>query len=347
MVFTYEKRAYLFSWREGVFLFPWNPHCYRHHYFLLILREKIAMIRTMFQRILRESLIEVAEHPALVRIAFLTGFVHTLWGFRRFAYTFYVVVEKNVELWRLEWTLFQYLKAMFDIVVNNLSSWLIVLLVVSLIVGYVFLYPIGHGMMVSYLQHHSTSKAIRTALGGYFTITITEWLLSIVCVSGYHLLALRYFYQWGILGNILIQIIVFLIAMFVIVCSFLYAYGSISCVIDEFSSRRPTEQAWEALQNSSNMATKHIWTTMKFILLSLVLELRFFVTTTIVIAIPAFLVRVALQLGLIGSEQAPLVVMIAIGVLLVAAIYINSIIDAFFTAYWYKLYSELKEKPEE
>ena len=56
----------------------------------------------MFKRILRESLLEVAQYPTLVRIAFLTTFVHTLASFWRFGYTFYVVLEKNVDIANIE-----------------------------------------------------------------------------------------------------------------------------------------------------------------------------------------------------------------------------------------------------
>ncbi len=125
-------------------------------------------------------------------------------------------------------------------------------------------------------------------------------------------MALRYFYQWGILNNILVQIIVFLIGSFVLICTFLYAYANISAVTDTFGTKKPTDQAREALQNSSNIATTHIWTTIKFMFLSILLEVRFFVMTAIVIAIPAFLVRVALQLGLIGESGAVVAVMISV-----------------------------------
>lgn len=134
---------------------------------------------------------------------------------------------------------------------------------------------------------------------------------------------------------------------FVLTCTYLYAYGNIAAVTDDFDSSRPTEQAREALKNSSKIAIAHPTTTIKFMFLNIFLELRFFITTTIVIAIPAFLVRVALQLGLVSDQGSVTVVMIAVGLLLLASIYINSIIDAFFTAYRYKLYQELKEKPED
>lgn len=128
--------------------------------------------------------------------------------------------------------------------------------------------------------------------------------------------------------------------------SFLYAYANISSVVDTFKSSRPVEQAQEALAHSSKLAMEHPFTTIKFILLSILLEIRFFLTTFFVIAIPSFLIRVALQLGLIQQDQVVNVVMVTMGLLLVASIYINSVIDAFFTVYRYKLYKELQEQKE-
>lgn len=301
----------------------------------------------MFKRILWESLQEVAEHPMLVRIAFLTWFVHTLASFWRFGYTFYVILEKNVDISSIEWTLWEYIKAIFDVAAGELSFWTTVSIIIALAIGYVFLYPIGHGMMISYIQDHSGVKALRSALKKYFTITITEWLLAAVTFGGFHLLALRYFYQRGILWNILVEILILLVASFVLGCTFLYAYGNIAAVTDTFDTSRPADQAREALKHSSHVAVSHPMTTLKFMLLSLFLELRFFVTTIVVIAIPAFLVRVALQLWIVSNESAVATVMICIGLLLIASIYINSIIDAFFTVYRYKLYNELKQTPEE
>jgi hypothetical protein len=89
---------------------------------------------------------------------------------------------------------------------------------------------------------------------------------------------------------------------FVMLCTFIYAYGNIAAVTDEFQSRKAVEQAREALKHSSKIAIAHPYTTFKFMFLNMFLELRFFVTTAFVIAIPAFLVRVALQLGLVSDQ---------------------------------------------
>lgn len=297
----------------------------------------------MFKRILRESLLEVAQYPTLVRIAFLTTFVHTLASFWRFGYTFYVVLEKNVDIANLEWTLLEYIRAIFERA-SGMSFGAIVALVVFFVIGYIFLYPIGHGMIVSYIADHSLSKALRVSLGKYFTITITEWLLAAVTFGGWHLLGLRYFYHRWILDNILIQIVVVLIGLFVIGCTFLYTYANIISVAGDLTESSASARAREALKLSSALAMDHPWITMKFMLLSIFLEVRFLITTILVIAVPAFLVRVALQLGLLGSQNVITVVLISVWLLMLAAIYINAIIDAFFTAYWYKLYRELQEK---
>ena len=300
----------------------------------------------MFKRILASSLKQVAEHPMLVRIAFLTWFVHTLASFWRFWYTFYVILEKNVDVSSIEGTLWQYIRAIFEVALDNISFGFGFFLLLMGVIGYVILYPIGHGMMVAYAQTESKSQALKIALQRYFTITITEWILSVMTLWSWHLLALRYFYHWGILDNILIQIFVFLVGTFTLWLSFMYAYANVSSVTDSFNSSRPVQQAQETLRHSTKMAMAHPMTTLKFLLLSIALEIRFFLTTFFVIAIPSFLIRVGLQLWLINSDSVVTIVMWTVWILLVASIYINSIIDAFFTVYWYKLYKELQWSEE-
>lgn len=109
----------------------------------------------MFKRILASALKQVAEHPMLVRIAFLTGFVHTLTSFWRFGYTFYVILERNVDTSNLDGTLIEYAKAIFEKTFDTVGIGLGLFLIFLGIIGYVILYPIGHGMMVGYSQTES------------------------------------------------------------------------------------------------------------------------------------------------------------------------------------------------
>lgn len=300
----------------------------------------------MFKRILASSIQEVTERPMLVRIAFLTWFVHTLMSFWRFWYTFYVILSKNVDVSSIEGTLFEYAKAIFETILDNISVELGIFLGAMWVISYVFLYPIGHGLMLAYIETGSKAESIKRAFQRYFTITVTEWLLSVMTLWSRHILALRYFYVWGVLDNILIQIFIFFAGVFTLALSFIYSYANVSAVTDSFSTSRAVDQAQETLKYSTKIAMAHPFTTLKFVLLSILLEIRFLLTTFFVIAIPAFLIRVCLQLGLIASTNVVDIVMWTVGLLLVASIYINSIIDAFFTVYWYKLYKELQSKEE-
>lgn len=297
----------------------------------------------MFKRILVESLKQVAEYPLLVRIAFLTWFVETLGAFWRFGNTFYVILKHQIDISSLQGSLGEYLRALFDFAMENISFGTGLFILLMGVVWYLFLYPIGHGMMIAYSEYKSWVKAFNIAWKRYFTITIAQATLTVITIWSWHLLAFRYFYDWGILDNILIQIFLVLVGGFLLITSFLYAFANISTVADEFNSSRPVQQAQEALRNSAKIAMEHPLITIKFLLLSLVLQIRFFLTTIFVIGIPALLIRFLMQIGLIGEENVIDVVLVTAGVLLLASIYINSIVDAFFAVYWYKLYKELRD----
>lgn len=297
----------------------------------------------MFKRILASSLQYVAEHPMLIRIAFLTWFVHTLFSFWRLWYTFYVILEANVDIGDLEGSLMEYVRAIFDVTMNNISFGTLVFLWFLWVIWYVILYPIGHAMMVAYAQTGSKIKSFNIAFKRYFTVTITEGILAVITFWSWHLFAMRYFYHRWILDNILIQIFLTLMGGFLLVTSFIYSYANINSVMDNFTEEKPSLQAREALKNSAKIAMEHPFITLKFLLLSLLLEIRFFLTTILVIGVPVLVMRLLLQIGLIDQESVITVVLITAWVLLIASIYINSVIDAFFTVYRYKLYKELTD----
>ena len=50
------------------------------------------------------------------------------------------------------------------------------------VIGYMFLYPIGHGMMIAYSEHKSGVKAFNIAWKRYFTITIAQATLSVITI---------------------------------------------------------------------------------------------------------------------------------------------------------------------
>lgn len=97
---------------------------------------------------------------------------------------------------------------------------------------------------------------------------------------------------------------------FLLVTSFIYSYANINSVMDNFTEEKPSLQAREALKNSAKIAMEHPFITLKFLLLSLLLEIRFFLTTILVIGVPVLVMRLLLQIGLIDQESVITVVLI-------------------------------------
>ena len=73
-----------------------------------------------------------------------------------------MILENNDEVARISGTLFEYIKAIFEASKEHITIGLVVSLLIFVVVGYLIAYPIGHGMMVSYVQQHSGSKALKT-----------------------------------------------------------------------------------------------------------------------------------------------------------------------------------------
>lgn len=296
----------------------------------------------MFKNILWSSIQYVANNPTIIRIAFLTGFAESVLIFYRFWYFFYVFLSKNFEMPNLEWSLGEYGIAIFESITTNVSFWLIVFLIIFAVFRYAILFPIGRGMIVNYLETWSVSKSFTKTISRYFTITITQWILAIITFWSWHLRALRYFYSRGIMGNVLVQILLILVFGFIVVTSFLYPYATIASVLDNFTSTKPVQKSREALGHSAKIALDNPLITMKFLVLSLLLLIRFVLVALLALGLPILVIRLFLQIWLINTGSIVVVVSILAGVLLLAGIYINAIVDAVFVTFWYKLYKKLK-----
>lgn len=301
----------------------------------------------MFKQLLISSIKFVIDHPMVVRIAFLTGFVETLMSFWRYWNFLYVILEHNVDISNIQWTLGEFLKAIFSLALDNISFRRVVLLLFLRWAWYLILYPFWYAMMVAYAQHKSVAKSFNIAVKRYFTTTIAHTTLSFITLGSWHLWLVRYFYSRQILDNILIQIFLILVWSFLLVTTFIYAYANITAISDDFDSDRPMVQSQEALKHSSKVAMKHPFITIKFLIFSLLLQIRFFLTTIFVIGIPAVLIWFLIQLWLIGETTIIPVTLISSWILLLFGMYVNSIVDAFFAVYRYQLYDELKNKSEE
>ncbi len=293
----------------------------------------------MFKKILRESIKEVAHNYTLVRISFLTWFVHNLYFFVWLAWKI-----NNVLHYRYEQTP----DSMFFInqIVNVfLDFWMWGLLfVIWLIffVWYIILYPIGVAMMVYQLDTHKVQR--RKWFDSYFSVVVMSWILSLITFSGWHLSWMTWLFIMDIMNNILIQIVLGIFGLIILSSTLLFPFATYSLLLDDHGSDRPDTKARNALSNSAWLVSGHLWTTIKFSLLQMLLKLRFFINMVVVVGVPAWIAYLLITTNLIVYETALIIAMWIWIVLLLFIVYVDSLIDAFFMTFWYKLYKFLMWK---
>lgn len=86
------------------------------------------------------------------------------------------------------------------------------------------------------------------------------------------------------------------------------------------------------------MAFNNFSTTLKFVGIGLLLQLRFLINIIILIGVPILLVRGAVEFNLINSIYTTSIIYAALGGIIMLIAYTNAIIEAFFMTYWYKVY---------
>jgi hypothetical protein len=114
-------------------------------------------------------------------------------------------------------------------------------------------------------------------------------------------------------------------------------------VTEDHPGANIASRAQACLSRSSDLVLKDPILTLQFFFLSVFLEIRFFVMAVFTIGIPGFLVWLALQMGLIQEGSVIMIVSISSLVFLLAFMYINAIIDAFFVSYRYRFYCHMRD----
>lgn len=81
--------------------------------------------------------------------------------------------------------------------------------------------------------------------------------------------------------------------------------------------------------------------TVKFSLLSLVLQMRIIFNIAVLVFIPGVLMYIGLETNILSNENLEYIMYGVGGVLLFVICYSNALIDSFFTTYRYKLYMHI------
>lgn len=101
---------------------------------------------------------------------------------------------------------------------------------------------------------------------------------------------------------------------------------------------------FDAIRRSMSLSIAHIGFTFKFVVITYLLYIRFLINTLIVVGIPGGLIYGARLLDIVHYPLVQTFVILVISSLILLSAYINGIIEAYFTTYWYKVYLVVKEE---
>ncbi len=294
----------------------------------------------MFKQIVTESIQEVADNYKLVRVAFVTTFLHTILSLITMANYF-----TNIMIYRMDIETVGAWERVYMLMNEFLTQgYFFELLFLSFLffIGYFFVYPVGIGVMIKYLEEERLGSAIAAWFNLFGPLAIIHAWMAVVTLSSQTVGIYLRIIAAEIANNILMQAIMVMIAIIVIIGTILLPYSMYILSLDNpwWSA---ADQAQSSLKISAGLALKNLWLTIKFSLLSLTLQLRIVINILILVFVPALFMRIALQLNLVSETGIDGILYIIGGILLLIISYVNAIIDAFFTTYWYKLYIRIRE----
>jgi hypothetical protein len=98
----------------------------------------------------------------------------------------------------------------------------------------------------------------------------------------------------------------------------------------------------EALSTSIRMSFSNVWTTIKYVLISYFLYVRFLFNIVLLIGIPLLVVYALIVTQVIQEERIDMILYVIFFIGLIVISYLNAVIESFMMVYRYTVYHRLK-----
>lgn len=290
----------------------------------------------MFKQILRASVNTLFEHPKIIRLAFLTLVFYSLVRMYFIVYYFNTVLLHKYESGV---PLSDALIYVLDKLNNRGLIWIIALILV-IIVGYLWLHPIGDAAVVSALENPQQSgfKSFVKGSGKFFPMLEYSGLSIPFGMFTFLTVVLR-LYLMDVLDSVFMDIVVVIWGMMVVFASVCRSYAKIIIALEGC-------QVFDAIKRSTWLAFSNLGLSLKLMIVEVFLLLRFIVIGLLIVGIPLGLVYLAVWLDLIQNSFVETVIWIVAGALLLILSYINCIVEAFFLTYRYQAYKHIRNQVE-
>ena len=288
----------------------------------------------MFKNIIKDSVSQLMNDVKLVRLSIIESFSNTVITIFLFLYYLNTFLQEKFQKWLSIWKTASVL--ITRVQENNLIAIIIVVLIVFVFWHFI-IHPIWQAAVVHYLNEEkkSISKALWKWTGNFFVVMELNWLLFTFGISTFLFSVIRMIIL-GIFDNVFMLILLGMWFVSVLFVAIFRPYTKYCIVIEKLP-------LFEAMKRSVSMAFSNLWVTLKFSMIEIFLAIRFILSIIIVLWIPFLIVYLAISLNIIDKQIIKYVIWVTSGVLLFLVLYINWIIEAFFSTYWFKIYKKIKE----
>lgn len=286
--------------------------------------------------ILKDAIIEISDDTKFIRLATVTTFLHSLLFILYIIYlTASLVSQFHASANPMINLLQTYVAEIF-----STPGYIIAFLVIALIwfIGYTLLPPVGEAAMISYLASDKKqwTVSIWKWLSKFFPMFEFDAMVSFFNVMVWIIIASR-LRVMGILWQPFIVAILIIWWIIIFFVSLLLPYTRIVITLENL-------KFLDAIRRSMSLSIANIWFTLKFVIITYLLYIRFLINTLIVVGIPGLMVYSAWILNIVHYPLVQTLVVLVIAALIALSAYINGIIEAFFTTYRYKVYLVVKEQ---
>lgn len=289
----------------------------------------------MTRTLITEALDIIIHDNKLVRLAFLTSFCHTIIIVLLLVLNLNNLIVARFEKWVPLGQAIEFILQRSS--THNVTSILIITIVV-LIIGYAIVYPIGEAALIFYLKDkkYSISNAIGNGMNTFFPMFELSALAGSFSITSYILIIIRVF-MLDIANSVFIQILLGIWGFFIIIVALSRPYTKF-CIVMEWLT------VADAIKRSIWLSLRYFWTTAKFVILEMLLIIRFLINVLVIVGIPIIMLYIANAVNILNANIVGTIIAITVIILILITTYINGIIEAFFIAYRYKWFNRILEK---
>lgn len=286
----------------------------------------------MFKKILQSSSQALLSRPKIIRLAFFTLVFFSIVRLYYLVYYFNTIL-----IWKYETGVQISDALMYFITTLNEHHAIgtIIVAILIIIIGYLWLYPIGQASVIYALHEPEKSNfsAFSKGLGRFFPMLEYGGLSIPFGLFTFCTVVLR-LYLIDVLGNFVVDILIGIRGIMVLFASVFRSYAKVIITLDGV-------QVFDAIKKSTKVAFLNLGLSIKLMFVEFLLLFRFLITGALIVGIPLGLVYVAVRLNILDNGFVEGMIWIIAGALLLILSYINCIIETFFLTYRYQAYKAI------